>query len=138
MKTARHEAQKFLQELLSYEGDECLMWPYMVGSDGVGRMWFKGKPRRVPRVICEAAHGPPPTPDHEAAHSCGKGHLACVTKGHLSWKTHVENIADKFIHGTIAKGERQGSAKLTEADVRTILALKGIVAQRRIAARFGV
>ncbi|WP_292637037.1 hypothetical protein [Mesorhizobium sp.] len=59
-------------------------------------MMKDGKCRRVSRLVCEEVHGPPPSPDHEAAHSCDNGDLGCATKRHLSWKTPKENTADKF------------------------------------------
>ena len=38
----------------------------------------------------------------------------------LVWGTPTENYADMRLHGTAARGERHGSAKLSEADVRQI------------------
>jgi hypothetical protein len=52
------------------------------------------------RLMCQLAHGDPPTPDHIAAHSCGRGHEGCVNPNHLSWKTYSENELDKRVHGT--------------------------------------
>jgi hypothetical protein len=65
-------------------------------------------------------NGPSPTPRHEAAHSCGNGHLGCVSPRHLSWKTHKENMADKVQHGTLSRGERIRNSKLTESAVRSM------------------
>jgi len=99
-RAANGEARKFIDEtVLSYEGDECLPWPFGKNGSGYGSFWHDGEMQIVSRVVCEKANGPPPTHEHEAAHSCGKGHLACCTKGHLSWKTHAENMADLIIHG---------------------------------------
>jgi hypothetical protein len=56
----------------------------------------------------------------------------------LSWKTREENEADKIIHGTGARGEKSGLAKLTESDVHEIRALGKIQSQREIASKFGV
>lgn len=85
---------------MAYEGDDCLTWPFLKSPRGYARMHVNGRDKRVSRLVCEEAYGTPPTPDHHAAHSCGKGHLACVTKRHLRWATPVENAADKIIHGT--------------------------------------
>jgi hypothetical protein len=63
---------------------------------------------------------------------------ACVTKGHLSWKTRQENRDDMIAHGTVLRGERNGQAKLTEPEVLQILARKGTMVQREIAAQFGI
>lgn len=133
------EAKRFFEEtVLSYEGDECLIWPYCRDKIGYARLDFGGCLRQVARLVCEDTCGPPPTPEHEAAHSCGKGHLGCVAKRHLSWKTHTENMADKLIHGTHSRGERSGTAKLCEQDVRAIRALKGVRPQTKIAVDFGI
>ncbi|RWO34773.1 MAG: hypothetical protein EOS10_00270 [Mesorhizobium sp.] len=95
-KTMNGEPQRYYREVvLTYEGDECIPWPYVVSFGGYGRMKKDGTMQFVHRLVCAEVNGPPPTPDHEAAHSCGKGHLACVTKRHLSWKTPKENCAER-------------------------------------------
>lgn len=124
--------------VLNYEGDDCLIWPYTRAGAGYGLMHRGGKAIIVSRAVCEEINGPPPTESHQAAHSCGKGHLGCVTKGHLSWKTPIDNQADRLTHGTLPRGERHGQSKLTEADVREIRSLKGKETQRAIAKRFGI
>jgi len=134
------EPQRFYTEtVLNYNGYECLIWPHACSPDGYGVIKKDGdKSAIVSRRVCEEIHGPPPTPEHEAAHSCGKGHLGCVTKGHLSWKTPIGNNADKLIHGTLLRGESHVSAKITEAVAKEIYALKGKETQMSIARRFGV
>lgn len=133
------ELQHFYEEVvLNYTADECLIWPYTRNKDGYGQMWHDRKLAYVHRLACEDANGAPPTTKHEAAHSCGKGHLGCVTKGHLVWKTSKENKADKLIHGTHNRGERCGTAKITEAQALEILALKGKESRKSIADRFGI
>lgn len=134
-KTMTGEPERYFREVvLAYEGDDCLCWPYSWAGRGYGTL----NGQYVHRLVCEYVNGEPPTPEHEAAHSCGKGHLACVTKGHLSWKTHIGNMADTIEHGTRSRGERNSVAKLTEADVRKILSLKGSAPQREIAIQFRV
>jgi hypothetical protein len=130
---------KFYNDVvLQYEGDECLIWPFPVGKDGYARMRYNGKSVVVSRLLCEDVNGTPPTSKHDAAHSCGKGHEGCVTKGHLSWKTRAENLADKLIHGTYTRGEEHPSSRLTEAEAMEILSLKGRESQQAIANRYGV
>lgn len=130
---------RFIQEVaMRHTGEECLTWPFGTFGGGYGAVKVDGKKVPAHRYVCELLHGAPPTPEHEAAHSCGKGHEACIAPGHLDWKTPSENAADKLIHGTHSRGERQVTAKLAEADAREILALKGIESQRSMAARFGV
>lgn len=117
---AKGKAQRFYREVvLTYEGDECLIWPFAT-SKGYGRMRRDGRMLTVSRVVCEEVNGPPPTPAHDAAHSCGRGHLACVTKRHLSWKTSAGNKADMLLHGTHNRGDHHYGAKLTDEQVREI------------------
>lgn len=137
--TADGDLIKFIEDVvLPYEGDECIIWPYGRGGKGYAYMTADGKHQPTHRYICQRVHGAPPTPEHEAAHSCGRGFDACVNKNHLAWKTPTENASDKEFHGTVNRGERNGSAKLTESDVMAIFSMKGTASQAAIAARFGV
>jgi hypothetical protein len=132
--TKRGEGQaiKFLRAHVAHEGADCLTFP-MRGRDGkgYGTLGYLGKPRLAHRLMCELAHGAPPTPLHHAAHSCGNGHLACVNPRHLSWKTASENQADTIAHGTCKKkgGTRQ---KLTDEQVAEIRAWRGIKTQKAL------
>lgn len=137
-KTMNGEPLRYLREVvLAYDGDECLSWPYGTAS-GRATVHLGGRCHIVSRLVCEEEHGPPPTPKHQSAHSCGKGHLRCVAKRHLSWKTHTENMADKVAHGTAPRGENNHFAKLTEAQVREIRSLRSKMPQTEVAKSFGV
>ena len=132
------KAQRFLRDVVLTDErgaeDPCLIWPFARTGAGYAQV----KKSYVARIACEEANGPPPTPKHDAAHNCGKGHLGCVTKSHLRWATRIENMADTLIHGTRSRGEHRPTAKLTEADVLEIRDLCGHSFQRDIAERFGV
>jgi DNA-binding transcriptional regulator YiaG len=131
--------RKFFEDVvMRYDGEECLFWPFTRNNMGYGELRHRNKRGLVHRHICEEIHGPPPTPKHEAAHSCGNGHLGCVSGKHLSWKTRTENQADRKKHGTGTAGERHGAAKLTNEAVAQIRSLRGSVTQREIARRFGI
>lgn len=114
------EPHDFLKTAIAYEGDDCLIWPYARVANGYGRINVNGRIRVVSQVVCEMVHGKKPTLRHEAAHSCGKGHLGCVNARHLSWKTPGENQADKVAHGTHRRGERSHYAKLAEDQARSV------------------
>lgn len=134
--TARGSAQKFLEEVvLAHRGAECLDWPFARSEKGYGKI---GKGTRVHRLVCERVHGPPPSPDHDAAHSCGRGHMGCVNPQHLRWATKSENQMDRLAHGTDNRGEDHPLAVLTEAQVMEIWASRGRVTQRALAERYGV
>lgn len=138
-RTPRGERERYFREVvMTYEGDECMQWPFSKNSRGYATTHRNGQPHLCSRLVCEEANGPPPTPEHEAAHSCGNGHLACVTKRHISWKTRAENQADKLTHGTHNRGERHNMAKLTENDVLAIRALQARHTQDDIAKRFSI
>lgn len=81
------------------------------------------KPPKVPRkakcihvMILEAFVGP--EPDKEVRHL--NGNRMDNRLRNLAWGTHQENVDDSRRHGTMIKGERAGSSKLTEAAVLKI------------------
>lgn len=136
--TTRGIVRKFFETVvLTYDGQECLIWPYSTNGHGYGQIREEGKPVRVSRLICERLYGPG-FPDAHAAHSCGNGQLGCVTPGHLRWATRAENEADKTRHGTDNRGERHGMTKLRADEVAIIRALAGIETGRSLAKRFRV
>lgn len=123
----------------SYGGDDCLKWPFSVNGNGRGDVSFNGvKHRSAPKAMCWLAHGPPPSEEYEAAHSCGKGHEGCMNPRHLSWKTRKENETDKIDHGTARRGCKINTTKLTENDVREIRDIVGTVKVGVITKRFGI
>lgn len=130
---------RYLRDVVvPYDGDDCLIWPFTRVASGYGQVRYEGRRRGVHRLVCEKVHGQPASPDLVAAHSCGNGHLGCVTPRHLSWKTQQGNALDSIEHGTFARGERHGNAKITAAIAGEIRALKGRLSQRKIAKLFGI
>lgn len=129
------ERQAALKAATSYDGEDCLIWPY-AKVRGYGIVWLDGRKRSVHRYVCDVVHGPAPTSKHEVAHSCGNN--SCCNPKHLRWATSAENQADKLIHGTSNRGERHGCAKLTKSEALAIIGLRGEMSQNKLAARFGV
>lgn len=119
-KTPYGEPHAFFEQALIADTTECINWPFAKTSDGRSQIWVNGRLRLAARIICERAYGTPPTPQHEAAHSCGNGHQGCINPKHLRWATRAENQSDRIIHNTHNRGERNGQAKLTESDVLNI------------------
>jgi len=131
--------ERFLIDVvLRHAGADCLQWPYARTGSGYGNLMRDGRFAVVSRLVCEVVHGSPPSSEHQAAHSCGKGHEGCVAPQHLSWKMPIDNAADKDMHGTASVGEKNGQARLSEEDVAKIVELKGSASQGAIAERFGV
>lgn len=111
---------KWLEQNASHEGDDCLIWPFTRNDTGRGMATINGKNTSAPRAMCILAHGEPPSPNHHAAHTCGKGHEGCVNPRHLRWATPQENERDKLEHGTLRRGQAINTSRLSEADVRGI------------------
>lgn len=97
---AHGEPDKFIEKAVNWKSNRCLIWPYSRDNHGRARIAVNGRPQQASRIVCEKAHGAPPTPKHEAAHNCGRGHLGCVNNKHLEWKTHAENQADMIGHNS--------------------------------------
>lgn len=133
------KAQKFLSDVaMNFDSDECLIWPHQRGRLGYPLIKRNGRRVSATRIVCEMTNGRPPSSIHQAAHSCGNGHLGCINPHHLEWKTPTENQADRVHHGTTNRGERNGQARLSLDQVETIRDLRGLKTQREIAKIYGV
>lgn len=128
-------AIQWLKDRAAYSGDKCLIWPFST-TRGYGRFGHNGKGHYAHRYMCALMHGNAPTPDHQAAHSCGNGHKGCVHPQHLSWKTQSENQLDRRQHGTTRRNIRGRPGSLTLAQVEQIRALASTKTQDEIAAMF--
>jgi len=117
--------------------DACWTWSHTLNPTGYPSITLNRLTQRVNRLVCKRVHGDPPTPAHQAAHNCGN--RKCINPHHLEWKTRKENEADKLLHGTHQRGERSHAAKLNEAQVREIFALrKRGLTMRQLSEQFGV
>lgn len=120
------EYRRWIEDHVRFDGSECLIWPYWRDKQGYGPI----------REMCSLAHGEPPTKEHQAAHSCGKGHEGCMHPGHLRWATRHENQQDMVKHGNSLRGQRNWNVKLTERDVAEIRSSGA--EQKDLALRYGV
>lgn len=125
----------FLRAHVAYQGEACLIWPLSRNRAGYGQLGYFGKVKKAHHIMCLLAHGEPPTPRHQSAHSCGNGHLGCVHPGHLSWKTCRENRLESNAHGT---GNAPKPRRLTIDLVDKIRAMKGRKSIEDLGAEFGV
>lgn len=123
---------------LNQPDGECLIWPFYRSPQGRGMVSYNGERWYAARLMCQLVHGEPPTPEHQAAHSCGNGHGGCVHPGHLSWKTQSENSLDCRQHGTSSRHNSGSGGKLTFEQAEAIRALKGIETAFVVAGRYGV
>jgi hypothetical protein len=84
----------------------------------------KRKVLKFHRIVCEAFHGPQPSPKHVVAHN--DGNPLNNRADNLRWATARENHADRYEHGTNPAGSRNGRACLCEAQVQEIRRLYGV------------
>jgi hypothetical protein len=108
--TNKGALERFLSEHVAHSGDECLPWPFGTKGNGYGHIRFHGVSMTANKAMCILAHGAAPSPQHEAAHSCGNGHLGCVNPRHLRWATRLENVHDAMRDGTSSRGERHSQS----------------------------
>lgn len=135
-RAAKGETERFLLSYVGYEGDDCILWPFGTDQTGYGQMKAEGERWIASHFMCRKAHGEPPSPIHQSAHSCGN--RPCINPNHLSWKTPKENDADKIVHGTALRGERNPFAKVTESDVREMRRLAGRLSLEELSDRYGI
>jgi hypothetical protein len=129
----------------------CHLWLAGLDRHGYGRFRLRGKTRLAHRAAFYFAHGRWPKPC--ALHRCDN--TSCVNDSHLFEGTNADNSADKVAKGRqaqagsngaythperIPRGERNGLAKLTARDVRSIRAVyaRGGVRQSDLAQQYGV
>ena len=135
--TGQGEPGRWLRDLISgSKTDSCIIWPFSRSVYGYANYWLDGKSIHAHRVVLTLYRGEAPTPKHQCAHICGKGHLGCVNPSHLRWATHQENQVDRLIHGTDCRGEKNPASKLTDKDVIDIY--HDARSQRTIARVFGI
>lgn len=131
----------------------CWLWigALFTGS-GYGQFWLRNRNRRAHVVSYEWANGS--TDGQQVQHLCNV--RICVRPAHLTTGTPAQNTAYAVQHGRMAsgerhwlrkgpdtrrhaRGERNGTAKLTEADVRTIKQQRAAgVTRKAIAAQYGI
>jgi len=87
-------------------------------------------------LVLEAFVGPRPD-GNEACHCDGDRENSKLSN--LRWASQTENMADRDLHGSTAKHERHGLAKLTMKKVREARDLRKVgVSTRKLAAMYGV
>lgn len=132
------KAYAFLLAHVDDEDGDCIVWPFCRDKHGRGMLGLNGENWWAHRLMCKMVNGDPPTPEHTAAHSCGKGHEGCVHPKHLDWKTQAQNLADCAAHGTLARHHSGPVGKLKPAQVEQIRLLEPTHTQGQLAAMFDV
>jgi hypothetical protein len=100
--------------------DEC--WPWTGGTTKGGYAVIRIDRERVEyvhRLVLEEKLGRPLLPGEEVLHSCDN--RPCANPAHLSAGTRARNMAEMVERGRSARGERNGSAMLTNEQVLAII-----------------
>lgn len=101
-------------------GSPCLVTDYATDREGYAATRRGGKAVRIHVAACEWAHGEKPFPEAVVLHACD--FPTCCNPLHLSWGTQLENVADRVAKGRDAKGERNGQAKIPDAERAAVYA----------------
>jgi hypothetical protein len=128
--------ERFFANVMPEPMSGCHLWAASTNHDGYGAFSVGGAMVKAHRIALAIRLGR--DVEGHALHSCDVP--ACCNPDHLREGTHAENMRDRGERGRSARqpGESHGRAKLTESQVREILALAGTMTQKAIAQRFGV
>lgn len=103
---------------------------------GYAQIVVGGKKHHVHRYLYRELFGEIPE-GHDIRHKCDN--RKCINPEHLETGTRLQNVHDAITRGRHAKGSKNGSAKLKEADVAVIRSLITTgVSQGAIAKKFNV
>ena len=133
--------ERFEKKFVRASPEECWLWTASKYPAGYGQIRVGGNMQGAHRVSYELYIGPIPE-GLFVLHRCDV--RPCVNHGHLFLGTNADNVADMYLKGRQAKswelgarGEKNGHAKLTEAEVLGIRSENGFL-QRELAAIYGV
>ncbi len=118
MKTCTEtDVKRFNAKVAVTAPNDCHEWIAAKTSEGYGIFRFAGKNMTAQRFAWWISTGIWPA-KLMVCHSCDN--KLCCNPAHLWLGTAKENMQDALAKGRMAVGERNGSAKLTEREVRQI------------------
>jgi uncharacterized protein YerC len=119
------------------QGKNCWLWQGGVNMGGYGKVRYFKRNELAHRVAYLLTYGADSIPaDRHVMHRCDE--RLCCRPEHLSLGTPRENIEDCVRKGRNARGSRNGASRLTEAEVRAILAAYPDRTYDALAAEYGV
>lgn len=98
---------------------QCWNWRAHVASDGYGKFRTEGETFQAHRIAWRIANGTDPG-NSLVRHKCDN--RMCCNPLHLELGSQIDNMADMVVRGRSARGEANGRATLTAADVAEIKA----------------
>lgn len=114
---------------------KCWTWTGALTYNGYGRFTIGGATIRAHRFAYELCRGEI-TNGLNVCHTCDNP--KCVRPDHLFLGTIADNHADRNVKGRQARGPRNGSSRLSDAQVRSMRAFDGIFTRAELARMFGV
>lgn len=132
----RGKAAQLIEQHVGHRDDACLIWPMATDDKGYGFLGYQGGMIKAHRLMLILSKGQPPTPKHQAAHSCGN--RACFNPRHLSWKTNSENQRDRRDHGTHGGALGRGRRHLSPQQILFVQESRGRVTVDKLAEMHGV
>jgi HNH endonuclease len=119
-KPSRAETTSFIENALSSETDECILWPYaLLKGYGVYAGEIDGfRTTKAHIYVCSVVHGVKKEKSLQVRHLCGN--RGCINPRHLLWGTAKENTEDRMLFGNSLRGESNASAKLNAEQVLEI------------------
>lgn len=113
---------EYADRIMPEPNSGCWLWIGAQITAGYGAFTKKRKVTYAHRAAYEAANGIGSAAGLVVRHRCDTP--ACVNPDHLEIGTYQDNSNDKYERGRGNTGERGGNARLTEAQVREILAMR--------------
>lgn len=129
---------RFVSHVRVSAGSNCVEWVGAIIKGGYGAMYVNGRQRPVHRIAYAIRNGELPS-GALVRHACDN--RSCVNPDHLLLGRDSDNVRDMVERRgpNIVRGERQGRAKLTDADVIEIRRRRAFGEKTRdIANAFGI
>lgn len=117
-------------------GNECWKWTGHKNDAGYGLIWLEGKQSRVHRIVLSKKLGRPLETTEVCRHMCHTP--ICCNPDHLEVGNVQDNVNDTVNANRHAKGEKSGSAKLTDDQIAEIRSLSGMISLRELGKMYGV
>lgn len=92
-------AKEWIEHHKTLDTDECMLWPFFKDHNGRARAIIDKQSIHVAAVMCEALHGPKPSPKHRAVVTCANRENGCCNPRHTEWKTASEFMKEKWAKG---------------------------------------